>query len=587
MKQLLFLFLGMLCLYACAQQKRELTWWNPAQSQIPVVEGKVKDVQEAYHRFPKNAEQSVREAVWNLSKHSAGLMIRFRSNAEEIHIRYGTTQQQFEMDHMPATSVSGLDLYAVDSEGQGHWCAARRQFGDTIRYDYIGLKANDRYHKRGREYRLYLPLYREVEWMEIGVSATSYVEALPIRNEKPIVVYGTSIAQGSCASRPGMAWTAIVGRKMDRPVINLGFGGNGTLDRAVIDLIVETDAKVFILDCLPNLIREVWKDQEIKARVRAAVKTLHDQKPDVPILLVDHAGFTEGSLVPNREKAFQRVNRVQQEAFQELKQEGIKSLYYLSKDEIDLPQDGTVDGTHPTDLGMMHYAESYERKLRSILHEPIGKLSTTRPITQYREPDNYDWEHRHREILEINATDPPKQVIIANSIIHFWGGIPRTKLVREEGTWKNVFTPLGVRNYAYGWDRLENVLWRIYHGELDGFEAERVLVMIGTNNLHLNTDEEIIEGLELVMKAIRQRQPRAEIVLMGILPRRDYELRLLGLNKQIAGLAAKLGFTYGDVGAFFLTEQGTIQESLFSDGLHPNADGYLKLREGLRPFLNH
>jgi lysophospholipase L1-like esterase len=144
---------------------------------------------------------------------------------------------------------------------------------------------------------------------------------------------------------------------------------------------------------------------------------------------------------------------------------------------------------------------------------------------------------------------------------------------------------MGVRNYAYGWDRIENVLWRVHHGELDGFEAERVMVMIGTNNLHLNTNQEIIEGLDLLTQAIIARQPKAEIVLMGLLPRRDYEQRIKILNSQISLLAGKHSLAYADLGSVFLKENAEIQESLFSDGLHPNEAGYRKLREMLIPLL--
>jgi GDSL-like Lipase/Acylhydrolase family len=96
-------------------------------------------------------------------------------------------------------------------------------------------------------------LYNSVQWMEIGIQEGTLFNPLPTRKEKPIVVYGTSIAQGGCASRPGMAWPAILGRKLDRPLINLGFSGNGRLEKEVIDLMIEIDAKLFVLDCLPNL----------------------------------------------------------------------------------------------------------------------------------------------------------------------------------------------------------------------------------------------------------------------------------------------------------------------------------------------
>ena len=85
----------------------------------------------------------------------------------------------------------------------------------------------------------------------------------------PIVVYGTSIAQGGCASRPGLAWTNILGRKLDRPVINLAFSGNGKLEKELIELLSEIDASLYVLDCLPNLTSpEYYSTGELKKRIR-------------------------------------------------------------------------------------------------------------------------------------------------------------------------------------------------------------------------------------------------------------------------------------------------------------------------------
>ena len=142
-----------------------------------------------------------------------------------------------------------------------------------------------------------------------------------------------------------------------------------------------------------------------------------------------------------------------------------------------------------------------------------------------------------------------------------------------------------VRNFGFGWDRVENVLWRVYHDELDGFNAEQILIMLGTNNFHLNTDEEIIAGLELFIKAIKIRQPNAKIVLMGIYPRRDQEARVYELNLLIAQLAGMLNINYADFGNVLLNEDGKIEESFFSDGLHPNVAGYSLLGPKIRQYL--
>ena len=180
--------------------------------------------------------------------------------------------------------------------------------------------------------------------------------------------------------------------------------------------------------------------------------------------------------------------------------------------------------------------------------------------------------------MNINTSNPPKKIILANSIIHFWGGIPETNRKVERETWDNFLTPMGVNNYAYGWDRIENVLWRVYHGELDGFDAEKILVMIGTNNLHLNSDDEIIDGLHLLISGVKIRQPKAEIILMGILPRDKYEERLINLNLRIESMARELSVGYDYIGGVLVNENQKVDMSLFSDGLHPNKKGYLKLR---------
>jgi lysophospholipase L1-like esterase len=571
-----------------AQPTIQTKWWNPVQNPFPVIEGQAwsGEVKSPYDRLPARAEGKVADAVWGLSHQTAGVVLRFRCNAERIVVRYGVKNKgTFALNHMPATGVSGLDLYAIDSEGQELWCASRRSFGDTIHYRYESLNPNDRFHQLGREYRLYLPLYNQVEWLEIGVADSVHFQPLPVRPEKPIVVYGTSIAQGACASRPGMAWTAILGRKMDRPLVNLGFSGSGKLEQPLIDLMAEIEAKIYVLDCLPNLTSQRISDAELQNKVLEAVRALKQKRPATPILLVEHAGYTEEYISDRRQENYRRPNRLQREAFYQLQKEGVQGLYYLTKEEIGLQMDDMVDGVHPTDLGMQHYADSYEQKLRSILQEPVGSFSTTQPLTQYREPHNYDWEERHREILKMNATDPPQTVFLANSIIHFWGGLPRTQRVVEEASWEKHFTPQGMRNLAYGWDRIENVLWRVYHGELDGFEAERVLLMIGTNNLHLNTNEEILVGLDLLLAAIKNRQPQAEIVLLGLLPRRNREERIAALNLEIARLAGKQQVQYADMGGVFLNDAGKIDEALFSDGLHPNAEGYRRLREEVRAIL--
>lgn len=583
----LFVFFLTFCINSNSQGVKEKKWWNPSVSKFKVIEGRAWKDSNAfnYNRLPSIAKDSVRDAVWNLSKHSAGLSISFTSNSPNISVKY-QVKGSYSMPHMPSTGVSGVDLYAKNSNGEWLWNRGNYRFGDTITYNFKDLNKEELHHNKGKEYKLYLPLYNEIEWLEIGIDENAVFIPNPIRKEKPIVVYGTSIAQGACASRPGMAWTSILERKLDSPIINLGFSGNGRLEDEVLNFIAEIDAEVYVLDCLPNLTQYSKKDSQfLHDRIMASVKKLRANHLDTPILLVEHSGYSDGSTNKERFEIYSGLNTILQKTFEELKQEGVKNIYTLTKQELNLGLDSYVDGTHPNDLGMMEQASAYEKRIRSILNEPKGIISTKTPVTQNRDGRVYNWKSRHQYILETNQQNPPKICFIGNSIVHQWGGVPGMEIANGKKSWEKYFEKLGVKNFGYGWDRIENVLWRMYHGELDGFEAEQIIMKIGTNNLHLNTDNEIIEGLHFLVNTIKAKQSKAKITLIGILPRRGEEVRVTTLNVLIEKASNKLNVNYLSIGNVLLSADGNIDESLFRDGLHPNDKGYEKLAPQIKEYL--
>ena len=543
-------------------------WYNPMDAEYPVIQnrGWEMEINNNYQRLPDRAKDVVRSSVWALSQNSAGVAIHFNTNAEKIEVRYGVNGD-FAIPHMPATGKSGVDLYAIDSDGKWRYLSDNSHFGDTVTYTYNNIIANN-YHKKGFEYRLFLPLYNSVTWMEIGVPESAEFSFIPLLKEKPIVVYGTSIAQGGCTSRPGMAWTNILSRKLDYPVINLAYSGNGPLEKEKVDLIKELNASLIIYDCLPNM--GSLTDDEVKKRTVYGVMAIRE-KCDVPVLITDHIGYLNDGMIAGSREASERLNKASREAFDSLKQAGVSNIFYLYKDSINFPADGAVDTIHPNDLGMQAYADAYEKIVRKILSMPVGKIATTKPVSQRREPYIYEWKDRHRSKLESIENVNLKKVIIGNSITHYWSD----EKGRENGinSWKKYVEPNGFLNLGCGWDRIENVLWRVYHGELQGYNADEIVLMIGTNNIGLSTDDEIVEGLCFLLKQIQVRQPNAEIKVIGILPRRGEEEKTKNLNKRISVMAIKNNWRYIDVSEKLL-KNGKIEESYFTDGLHPNDQGY-------------
>lgn len=558
-------------------------WENPQAQTYSVVRGQAwtDELKGAYARLPLRAEKEVRKPVWDLSQNSAGLSVAFRSNASTIKVRY-VVKGGLSMPHMPATGVSGLDLYATDGNGVSRWCRGKYTFGDTITYSYDNLTYFTDPAK-GYEFELYLPPYNTVSWMEIGVPQDASFRFLPVSQEKPLVIYGTSIAQGACASRPGMIWGNIINRQLQHPVINLGFSGNGKLEPELFNLLSEIDAKLYIIDCIPNLPgKEASK--VIYERTLAGFKKLRE-KSQAPILLVEHSGYTGEYSNKEEEESYRVANIELRRAYEDLLKDNAAKLYYLTKEEIGLTMDAMVEGVHPSDLGMQQYADSYMKKIKEILHEGDMKKASTSCIPCKQQRDPYDWNERHEQVLKMNKESSPEILMIGNSITHYWGGEPIADKQHGKNAWKNLFGDRKVRNLGFGWDKTENVLWRIYHGELDGYAAKTIFLMIGTNNLPFNTDEEVVEGIYEVVKAIRFRQPQAKLCVIGILPRKDMEARVDKVDKALQNRLKTENITFINITPKLTDKKGLIIPSLFMDGLHPNEQGYERIAEVLKTHL--
>ena len=312
--------------------------------------------QQFYDRLPAKAEGAVREPVWNLSKDSAGICVRFVTDATEVSARWTLRKEKLALPHMPASGVSGVDLY-VRHEGKWRWLGAARPESSRTNEHRLTTGMTP----QPRECILYLPLYNGVEKVEIGVPAEAKCELPPSRPEKmkPIVFYGTSIVQGGCASRPGMAYPAILGRRLDCTTINLGFSGNALCEPEIAALLAELDPVVYVLDPLPNM-----KPESVRERMSAFLAKLREAHPKTPIVLVEHIEVGDAQVVPSR-RGYAKSNAALREIFEQRVQAGDRKLFYIRGDKL-LGDDGqgTVDRVHPTDLGFMRMADVIEPVLK-------------------------------------------------------------------------------------------------------------------------------------------------------------------------------------------------------------------------------
>jgi lysophospholipase L1-like esterase len=216
--------------------------------------------------------------------------------------------------------------------------------------------------------------------------------------------------------------------------------------------------------------------------------------------------------------------------------------------------------------------------------------STLVPVTQSRDWRVYDWPERHAACVKLMKERQPEIVMLGDSITHFWGGEPvggRRNGVEE---WDRFFAGRRVVNLGYGWDRTENVLWRLTHGEFENVSPRLVVVMIGTNNIDLNTPDEIAAGVSAICAELHRRSPSTHILLLGIFPRGAHpdatREKVDAVNQRIARLDAREGVTYLDISPAFLEADGSISNTVMDDFLHPTALGYRKWTAAMGPTFD-
>ena len=219
----------------------------------------------------------------------------------------------------------------------------------------------------------------------------------------------------------------------------------------------------------------------------------------------------------------------------------------------------------------------------------VRRPSTLVPVTQNRDWRLYDWAERHAQATALMKARQPEIVMLGDSITHFWGGEPVGGRRTGVAVWDRVFAGRRVVNLGYGWDRTENALWRLTHGELEGVSPKVVVVLIGTNNLTLNTPGEIAAGIEAICAEIHRRSPASRILLLGLLPRgerpNDDRTAVNEVNRRIAALEGRHGVAFLDIGSRFVAADGTISKDVMYDFLHPSAKGYAIWSDAMAPTL--
>ncbi|MGL4293017.1 MAG: SGNH/GDSL hydrolase family protein [Bacteroidales bacterium] len=320
------------------------------------------DTEESYDRLPAHLKDKIRKPVWVLSKNSSGMAVRFRTNSHFIATRYELDKDKV-MNHMAPTGIKGVDLYCLEEDGKWHYVITGRPQGKNNEMVLIQNMIPEE-----REYMLYFPLYDGVKSLEIGVGKNSTIATgkadLPAAGN-PVVVYGTSITQGGCASRPGMSYTNILSRQLNKEFVNLGFSGNAKLDMEIAESIAKMSPSCIIIDCVANCTVD-----DINKKALPFMRHVREAHPDVPVVMVEGPYFPHQKYDQKLASSLPKKNEAYKAVFDQLVAENPKNIHYVKNTNLTgADREGTVDGIHLTDLGFHRMAQNLYPVVKPLVHQ--------------------------------------------------------------------------------------------------------------------------------------------------------------------------------------------------------------------------
>ncbi len=338
-------------------QRDGLVFFDPDQAPFKIY-GVFKE-DGAYRRMPKAVAEQISEGVLGLHANAAGGRIRFITDSPYVvvKVKMGT----WKMAHFALTGSAGFDMFA-EYNGK-HRYAGSFVPPFAFKSEYEAVKDFDLEYAEDNTCEkiitLNMPLYSTVVSLYIGLKEGSVLKEAPnYSNEKPVVYYGSSITQGGCASKPGSCYQNILSRRFNQDYINLGFSGSAKAEDAMIDYIKGLDMSIFVYDYdhnAPNI-------EHLRATHSKMFKAIREAHPQLPILILPRPRFY---LTPDDRKRFEIIHNTYLEA----KANGDENVYFLTgKELMALVEDnGSVDGTHPTDSGFHSMAQAIGKVFEEIL----------------------------------------------------------------------------------------------------------------------------------------------------------------------------------------------------------------------------
>ena len=348
---------------AAAFIENNVAWYSPMENPFHIAGFAWFEQDRTYRRLPVELPYPIPERVHRLANHTAGGQIRFQTDSSFLSVRVKLIGPAY-MSHMSAIAQCGIDCYIGD-HGEMKFCNA--SIFEPFDSEYEAVLFQD-FSKKMRNIVLNLPLYQGVVELTIGLSTDAQIiEAPPYKSNKKVIIYGTSITQGGCASRPGMAYTNILSRKIPYEFINLGFSGQGKGEPELARTIALIDnPALIVLDYEGNCVSTELFMQTLTEFVRI----IRETHPLVPILIPSRIRYPRENLMQRFYDWRTERKKFEQELVAERRKNGGRVIFFHDGSEMLGETDFhecTVDGSHPTDLGFIRMADGLEPVYKALL----------------------------------------------------------------------------------------------------------------------------------------------------------------------------------------------------------------------------
>ena len=318
-----------------------------------------------YRRLPMDSFEEIERTcpkINPLATNTSGGQIHFLTNSENLHIRVKLTSK-VSIGLMTAAAQGGFDCYVGTSYDD-------LKFYNTSKFDPESIEYESMLFERQPNKKLVVvnfPLYAGVAELLLGLDSRAWlVKPEGFDSHKKIVIYGTSITQGGCASRPGLSFPNILSRRMKREFLNLGFSGNAFGEIEVARLVARIDnVQLFVLDYEAN----GGTNGKLELTLKDFIETIRTKHPDTPIVVMSRIKYLFDDLNPNLNKRRGAIRIFQKNVVKQMSRNGDKFIFFLDGSKLTGKDyhEYTVDGVHPNDLGFMKIADGVEKHLTKIL----------------------------------------------------------------------------------------------------------------------------------------------------------------------------------------------------------------------------